>query len=213
LKPERTNTLDIGFRLDRKRIHLEWGGYYTRIAQLLVDGPVVFGGSDSVDFEGQRTPVFQMGNSALGYVTGGYFAAKIQLFPGLFADANYNSTFGRYSIIAQSAWVPLDHIAPDHGRLGLRWSSKQWQWEVFMLFNGRKINREYSPSGEDNAQYAPGGETPAWQTYNLRASWDVNKFIAASFAVENILDLNYRVFSSGISAPGRNLVASLKVSF
>jgi hemoglobin/transferrin/lactoferrin receptor protein len=213
LKPERTNTLDIGFRLDRKKIHLEWGGYYTRITQLLVDGPVVYGGSDSVDFEGQRTPVFQMGNSALGYVTGGYFAAKIQLFPGLFADANYNSTFGRYSINGQSALVPLDHIAPDHGRLGLRWSSEQWQWEAFMLFNGRKIRREYSPSGEDNAQYAPGGETPAWQTYNVRTSWEINKYFTASVAVENLLDLNYRVFSSGISAPGRNLIASVKVSF
>jgi hemoglobin/transferrin/lactoferrin receptor protein len=95
----------------------------------------------------------------------------------------------------------------------LRWSSQDWQWEAFMLFNGRKISREYSPSGEDNVQYAPGGQTPAWQTYNLRASWQVNKNFAASFAVENILDLNYRVFASGISAPGRNLVASVTVSF
>jgi hemoglobin/transferrin/lactoferrin receptor protein len=82
-----------------------------------------------------------------------------------------------------------------------------------MLFNGRKIRGEYSPSGEDNAQYAPGGETPSWQTYHVRANWQVNKNLLASFAVENILDLNYRVFASGISAPGRNLVASIKVSF
>lgn len=213
LKPESTNTLDLGFRLNRKKIHLEWGGYYTRIAQLLVDGPGVYNGSDSFDFEGQRTPVFQMGNSALGYVTGGYFAAKIQLFSNLFSDINYNSTFGRYRINEKSAWVPLDHIAPDHGRVGLRWSGNHWQWEAFMLFNGRKVKREYSPSGEDNAQYAPGGETPAWQTYNVRASWMVNKYITASFAAENILDLNYRTFSSGISASGRNLVLSLSASF
>jgi hemoglobin/transferrin/lactoferrin receptor protein len=213
LKPESTNTLDLGFRLNREKIHLEWGGYYTRIAQLLVDGPGVYNGSDSFDFEGQRTPVFQMGNSALGYVTGGYFAAKIQLLSNLFADINYNSTFGRYRINEKSAWVPLDHIAPDHGRVGLRWSSNHWQWEAFMLFNGRKVKREYSPSGEDNAQYAPGGETPAWQTYNVQASWMVNKYITASFAAENILDLNYRTFSSGISASGRNLVLSLSASF
>ncbi len=213
LKPERTSTLDIGFRLDRKKIHLEWGGYYTRISQLLIDGPGIYNGSDSFDFEGQRTPVFQMGNSALGYVTGGYFAAKIQLISNLFADINYNSTFGRYRINEKSAWIPLDHIAPDHGRIGFRWSSNHWQWEAFMLFNGRKVKREYSPSGEDNAQYAPGGETPAWQTYNVRASWMVNKYLSASFAVENLLDLNYRTFSSGISASGRNLIFSLRASF
>lgn len=212
LKPERTNTMDVGFRLDRKKIHLEWGGYYTRITQLLVDGPAIFNGSDSFDFEGQRTPIFQMGNSAMGYVSGGYFAAKIQLISKLFADVNYSSTFGRYKINEKSARIPLDHIAPDHGRLGLRWSDRHWQCEAFMLFNGRKIKREYSPSGEDNAQYAPGGETPAWQTYNVRASWEVKKYLTASFAVENLLDLNYRVFSSGISAPGRNLILSLRVS-
>lgn len=213
LKPERTSTLDIGFRLDHKKIHLEWGGYYTRISQLLIDGPAVYNGSDSFDFEGQRTPVFQMGNSAFGYVTGGYCAAKIQLMPNLFADINYNSTFGRYRVNENSAWIPLDHIAPDHGRMGLRWASNQWQWEAFMLFNGQKVKREYSLSGEDNAQFAPGGETPAWQTYNVRANWTVNKYISASFAVENLLDLNYRYFSSGISAPGRNLILSLKISF
>ncbi|MBM3919729.1 MAG: TonB-dependent receptor [Sphingomonadales bacterium] len=213
LKPERTRTLDLGFRLDRQKIHLEMGGYYTRITQLLIDAPGIYNGDDSFDFDGQRTPVFQMGNSALGYVTGGYFAAKIQLVDGLFMDANYNSTFGRYKSGEKELWAPIDHIAPDHGRLGLRWSSKEWQCEAFMLFNGRKIRREYSPSGEDNAQYAPGGQTPAWQTYNARASWQVSKNFAASFAVENLLDLNYRVFASGISASGRNLVASVKVSF
>lgn len=213
LKPERTRTLDLGFRLDRKKIHLEIGGYYTRISRLLIDRPGVYNGDDSFDYEGQRTPVFQMENSAGGYVTGGYLAVKIQLLSGLFADANYNSTFGRYQSDPNAFWTPLDHIAPDHGRLGLRWSSQEWQWEAFMLFNGRKIRGEYSPSGEDNAQYAPGGETPSWQTHHVRANWQVNKNLLASFAVENILDLNYRVFASGISAPGRNLVASIKVSF
>lgn len=213
LKPERTRTLDLGFRLDRKKIHLELGGYYTRIIGLLIDAPAVFNGEDSFVFEGQKTPVFQMGNSSEGFITGGYFAAKIQLFPGLFADINYNSTFGRFRQTWQNNWIPIDHIAPDHGRAGLRWSSENWQWEAYMLFNGRKIRSEYSPSGEDNAQYAPGGETPAWQTYNVRASFRVNKWLFASFAAENLLDLNYRPFSSGISAPGRNLIATLKVSF
>jgi hemoglobin/transferrin/lactoferrin receptor protein len=213
LKPERTRTLDLGFRLERRKIHMEFGGYYTHITQLLIDEPANFNGKDSFDFDGQQTPVFRMGNSAEGFVTGGYFAAKIQLIPGLFADVNYNSTFGRYRQSLGSIWTPLDHIAPDHGRIGIRWSSENWQCEAFMLFNGRKVQSEYSPSGEDNAQYAPGGETPSWQTYNFRASWQVNKYIDASFAAENLLDLNYRQFSSGISAPGRNLIVSLKVSF
>ena len=212
LKPERTRTFDMGISYDGKKSRFEFGGYYTRISQLLIDGRSTYNGSDSILFDGKMTPVFQMANTAGGYVTGAYFAGKINLISKLFAEANYTSTFGRYRTAVGSAWVPLDHIAPDHGRVGLRWAASEWQCEAFMLFNGRKVRREYSPSGEDNPQYAPGGQTPAWQTYNFRASWKADKHLTASLAVENILDLHYRVFSGGISAPGRNLVLSVKVS-
>jgi hemoglobin/transferrin/lactoferrin receptor protein len=213
LSPERTRTLDLGIRYDSRKVHFEFGGYYTKILNLLIDRRSSINGSDSLLFDGIMTPVFQMDNTAGGYITGSYLAAKLKLYKNLFADVNYTSTFGRFRQSENTAWTPIDHIAPDHGRVGLRWASENWQWEAFMLFNGRKVRREYSPSGEDNAQYAPGGQTPSWQTYNIRASWNINTWFIASFAVENILDLNYRVFSSGMSAPGRNLAVSAKFSF
>ena len=51
---------------------------------------------------------------------------------------------------------------------------------------------------------------PAWQTINLRASYQVNRHMQIQAALENVLDRNYRVFASGISAPGRNLVLTLR---
>jgi len=45
--------------------------------------------------------------------------------------------------------------------------------------------------------------------YNMNASL---KKISA-FAIENILDRNYRYFASGFSAPGRNYVIALRTSF
>lgn len=213
LKPESTRTIDMGLSYEAGSARLEFGGYYTRVSRLLMDRRGTFNGSDSFLYDGTMTPVFIMDNTAGGYITGTYLAAKVRLVENLYADFNYTSTFGRYRAADGSPWVPIDHVAPDHGRAGLRWASKSWQWEAFMLFNGRKVSREYSPSGEDNLQYAPGGQTPAWQTYNVRASWVVNRYLTASFAAENLLDLHYRTFSSGTSAPGRNLIAGLKVSF
>ena len=54
------------------------------------------------------------------------------------------------------------------------------------------------------------GYTPAWLTVNLRTKYDINKYAALQFAVENITDKFYRVFASGLSAPGRNFVVTLR---
>ena len=213
LKPERTRTFDIGFRYDVAKNSIEFGGYYTKISKLLMDRKSSYQGFDSLIYDGKLTPVYQMDNTAGGYVTGAYLAAKIKLVKNLYLNANYTTTYGRYRQTETSVWVPIDHIAPDHGKLGLRWISANWQCEAYMLFNGWKLRKDYSPSGEDNAQYAPGGQTPSWQTYNFRTSWQVSELLTASFAAENLLDLNYRVFSSGMNAPGRNLSCSIKLAF
>jgi len=213
LKPERTRTIDLGVSYETGPLRIEFGGYHTRLTQFLMDRRSAYNGQDSILFDGQMTPVFQMDNTAEGFIRGMYFASKIKLRKTLYADFNYTSTFGRYRYSEGNEWQPLDHIAPDFGRVGLRWVQRNWQCEFFMLFNGQKIQKEYSPSGEDNEQYAPGGEMPAWETYNIRANWQAHKNLNLSFALENLLDLNYRTFSSGMSAPGRNLTATVKLNF
>jgi hemoglobin/transferrin/lactoferrin receptor protein len=40
-----------------------------------------------------------------------------------------------------------------------------------------------------------------------------NKYATIQFAVENLTDKFYRVFASGLSAPGRNLVITLRGKF
>ena len=82
-----------------------------------------------------------------------------------------------------------------------------------MLYNGKKDASDYSTSGEDNAQYAPVGGMPAWETYNFKAGFNVYKGATLFAGVENILDTQYRVFASGINAPGRNIYGGLKYNF
>jgi hemoglobin/transferrin/lactoferrin receptor protein len=54
---------------------------------------------------------------------------------------------------------------------------------------------------------------PSWMTINLRTSYNIKKQISIQFAVENILDRNYRYFASGFSAPGRNFILALRAGF
>jgi hemoglobin/transferrin/lactoferrin receptor protein len=90
---------------------------------------------------------------------------------------------------------------------------KKFQAEAYTLFNGKKKLEDYSNSGEDNLQYATVDGMPAWYTLNLRAAYQFNKYVQLQVALENILDRNYRVFASGMSSAGRNLMVTLRGNF
>jgi hemoglobin/transferrin/lactoferrin receptor protein len=65
----------------------------------------------------------------------------------------------------------------------------------------------YAKDGNGNP-YAPN-----WYTVNLKAMFTLNKTWSFTGGIENITDQLYRSYSSGISAPGRNFVTSLRVNF
>jgi len=52
--------------------------------------------------------------------------------------------------------------------------------------------------------------SPSWYTLNFRTQYKVNTNTTLTAALENITNQRYRPYSSGISAPGRNLVLALK---
>jgi len=52
---------------------------------------------------------------------------------------------------------------------------------------------------------------PAWYTLNLKSLYTINPF-TFSAGIENLTNLRYRPYSSGITAPGRNLIFSIRYS-
>ena len=50
---------------------------------------------------------------------------------------------------------------------------------------------------------------PEWITLNMRLSYLILKGLRIHATLENLTDLRYRPYSSGISAPGRNITFSL----
>ena len=108
---------------------------------------------------------------------------------------------------------PLDHIPPTYGRVGARWHTNQVSFESTILFNGKKYLEDYNLEGEDNLQYAPANGMPAWVTFNMRASYRLGKYLTLQAGVDNMLDMQYRNFASGINAPGRNLWLTLRTTW
>ena len=60
---------------------------------------------------------------------------------------------------------------------------------------------------------ADGDGMPAWFTLNLKGSYNVTQNVTLQAGVENLLDTEYRMFASGISAPGRNIFVAARVGF
>lgn len=54
---------------------------------------------------------------------------------------------------------------------------------------------------------------PSWVTANLKGSYQVVSFVGIDAGIENIFDKRYRAYSSGITAPGRNFIFTLRFKF
>ncbi len=212
VKPEHTNNLELTLsKTFANKITLEANSYYTWMRNQIGVGSGTFNGQDSIVYDGILSAVRQMQNRNNAYIAGGYIAIRGNITKYLAVSAAVNYTYGR--VKTDSIDVPLDHVAPLFGRAGVMLTLKKFQAEFYTLFNGKKRLEDYSSSGEDNLQYATADGMPAWYTLNLRASYNVNRYLQIQLALENILDRNYRVFASGISAAGRNLMVTLRTNF
>ena len=135
---------------------------------------------------------------------------KIEVLRNTNLSATYTYTKGTYENGAST--MPLDHIPPTYGRFGLKHGNTLINAEVYAVFNGWKHMSDYNLNGEDNEIYATKDGMPSWTTLNFASYYNPSKKISVGFQVENITDLNYRYFASGISAVGRNFIVSCKVS-
>jgi hemoglobin/transferrin/lactoferrin receptor protein len=213
LKPEKTITADLGYRITNQNKRFEWENnyFYTRFIDAIVTDVFTYNGSSTIDYNGSLSQVFANQNKGKAFITGISSALKTFVVNNLLFTATFNYTLGR--IIEDNEKLPLDHIAPFYGKIGFNYTKKQYGLEVYMLYNGKKDIKNYLLNGEDNEQYAPPGGMPAWETYNAKGSVVLFKNATLFVGVENILDTQYRTFASGMNAPGRNLYSGLKYSF
>jgi hemoglobin/transferrin/lactoferrin receptor protein len=163
--------------------------------------------ASSILYQGIMSDVYATQNKAKAIVYGFNVNGSANLTPNTILAATYTYTKGNY------ADRKLDHIPPSYGRIGLKQELKKFSAEIFTVFNGWKRIEDYNLNGEDNEIYATKEGMPAWQIWNINTSYQPTKKLNLSFQIENIADLNYRYFASGISALGRNYVVQARYSF
>lgn len=215
LKPEYVYNGEITLgKTFRKKLTLQATGYYTYIINPILQAPYAYNGSDSVLWNGSMVASMAYQNGDQAYKCGIEANISAQITPWLSAHGALAYTYGR-----DMTDVPLDHIPPMYGIAGIKTEVKRFKGEVYVRFNGKKALKDFRPNSEDNIQVCPVDENgeyigmPSWWTLNLRTGISLNKYLQIQAGVDNLLDLHYRNYASGISAPGRNVMITLRGSF
>jgi hemoglobin/transferrin/lactoferrin receptor protein len=230
IKPERTYNIDLGISQQLgETIRVEASGFYTWFRDALVKAPFLFNGQDSILYNGVKSQVLATTNANKAFLYG-FTASVFATFNKFSVSSTINYTRGRFETDADKfssvyekqsngsfllinkkvETKPLDHIPPVFGKTSITYQNKNKRIELFSLYNGWKYLDQYNADGEDNAQYATSKGSPAWYTLNVRTSIVLHFKWELQVAVENIFDRNYRTFSSGFSAPGRNFIFCLR---
>lgn len=211
LKPEYTYNAEWTISKSSSLYSLGASVFYTLFNNALVVDKFTWNGKSAILYQGVLSDVYATQNKAKANLYGFNVNGRLRIMQGTELNATYTYTKGNY--IDQSNRMPLDHIPPAYGRFGLKHNNKVWNAEIFSVFNSWKRIADYNLNGEDNEIYATKDGMPSWMTLNFNAQFIPTQDLTIGFGVENITDLNYRHFASGISAVGRNYLLSCKVNF
>lgn len=211
IKPEYAYNFELGIsKIMNGRYKFDITGFYTIVENYLTQRDFKLNGQDSVTYQGSKYKVQAMQNTDRAYIYGVNAGCQLDFNNNISFKSSINFTYGRYSDVQKDTIVPLDHIAPVFGQSSIIYKAKNTDAEFFVRYNGKKALSEYSPSGEDNLQYATPNGMPGWFTLNIRAGYNITKNLRLNVACENITDNRYRAFASGINSPGRNFIVSLR---
>ena len=90
--------------------------------------------------------------------------------------------------------------------------------DAFAEYNGQFDFEDLSPE-EQNKSYLyaldENGKpySPSWYTLNFGVQYEITEAFQINTTLENISNQRYRTYSSGITAPGLNLIVALSYQF
>lgn len=213
LRPEKSLSFEFNYThwgKDR-RSSVQLNSYLTYLFDAIVTSPFRYQGMDSIVYDGVRSRVLANQNKNKARVAGLSLEGRTPVTERILLQVATAMTQGR--ILQKSGNTPLDHIPPLSGKAGLLYEENGFSLEFNGLFNGWKKIDQYLLNAEDNEAYATPEGMPAWLTINIHTGWQLTESTRIRLSLENLLDTSYRVFASGINAPGRNLSIMVKTGF
>jgi hemoglobin/transferrin/lactoferrin receptor protein len=182
--------------------------FHSWLRDLMQVMPDTYNGADSILYNGAMSRVTSLQNVGTGWIDGVSIGASAQL-NDVTIDAHASVATGR-----DNNGAVLMHIVPAFGQVRLTWRPFQGAQLIGETRWSAAWTRSMIPSSEFTlgVHYTDVG-LPSWTVGNIRASYEISRWLTAQASVENIFDLQYRSAGSGISAPGRNYGITLRTAW
>lgn len=198
-------------------VRLDITGYYTYLDNAMVRRPFQVNGQDSILFNGELSEVYAIQNAAYGTVYGFNAGIEIKLPGGFSITSQYNYQLGKEET-DDGEITRSRHAAPAFGMTRLTFKKEKLLMQFYAMYSAEvsyaNLNLEERQKPVIYATDADGNPySPGWYTLNYKAMYSFHEHLSISAGVENLTDIRYRPYSSGLVAPGRNFVMSLRANF
>jgi len=218
LKAEYAYNTDLGIaKTFGNAVKIDISGYYTNLQNALVKRNFQLGGLDSIVYNGVFSQVQAIQNAAVANVYGIQAGIDIKLGQGFSLSSDINYQVGTEELDDASISASR-HAPPTYGVTRLNYKADRLQLQFYSTYMVERKFEDLALEEQSKVElYAKDEDgnnfAPAWYTFNIKASYDLSETFSINAGVENIADMRYRPYSSGISAPGRNFVFSMRANF
>jgi len=218
LKPEYAYNADIGVSLNFDTgVKLDFAGFYTILEDALIRRDFSLDGESQIVYQGELSTIQAIQNASRAQVYGFEAGIAITFSKELKLSSQYNITKG-FAQDQQGTKEALRHAAPAYGNTKLIYNKAKLTLATFVEYNGQFDFEDLAPSQQNNAFLYAADQNgnpyaPKWYTLNFSAQYKYSKSLQLNATLENITDKRYRPYSSGLSAPGRNLIVAATYTF
>ncbi len=212
LRPEYLYNIDLGASREfGKMLLADASLFFSYLDNAMVRREFLFNGQPTFIYQDEVSQVYAMVNAGYAIVYGTQLKAELRPLSFIRIKSSLTITGGH-----DNEDEPLRHVPPLFGATHMIFERSQLKADIYALYNGRITYENLALSERDKAfMYAEDEDgnpwSPGWFTLNFKASYNVSNRLDLTAGVENILDLRYRPYSSGIAAPGRNFIISARI--
>jgi hemoglobin/transferrin/lactoferrin receptor protein len=218
LKAEYAWNVDVGVaKVFDDVVKVDLTGYYTILENAMVRRDFQLNGHDSILYDGMMSRVQAIQNAAVAHVYGLQAGLEVKLPAGFSLSSDLNYQVGEEEL-DDGTISPSRHAAPLFGVTRLMYHANKLNLQLYAHYQGEKsydqLAEEEKAKDEIYAKDADGNNySPAWYTLNFKAMYQISNLLMVSAGVENLTDQRYRLYSSGMSAAGRNFFISARANF
>lgn len=218
LRAEYAYNAELGLtKVFGENLKLQFSGYYTLLDDALVRRDYLFNGTDSIIYDGELSRVQAIQNAALATVYGIQAGADWFSNKGWTGRIRFNYQIGEEEF-DDGITGPSRHAAPLFGLAALGYNFGKLRAEANVAFSGERSFEDLPQEERDKAfMYAQDENgnpySPAWYTLNVKAQYLITNYFSVNIGMENITDIRYKTYSSGIAAAGRNFIIGARANF